>query len=296
MRFIGCLTVMSLLCFGGTAFAQDAPPRPEPANAEAAEQAEMFEQMGMDPGAALFLNLLGRGKLDPMQLMLLMMMSGKGDMDEDAMGGLLLLQALSKGGAGAGPQWFQDDGMLFIIEDGTLYKINMDMMELEGQVAYKQGAGGGMAGLMQLLGPAMAQAREKALQTSCLSNMKQLCLGAMMYAQDRDEVFPGETWADDLFPYLQNHEIFVCPSRPELPMGYALNEKVANLPIGDIPNPAETVLLFESNIGGENPVGGVDDVPEDGVHNGGIIVGFVDGHAEWLPVDEARELLEREPF
>ena len=40
--------------------------------------------------------------------------------------------------------------------------------------------------LAAILFPVFAQAREKARQASCLSNLKQLGLGMMMYAQDFD--------------------------------------------------------------------------------------------------------------
>lgn len=47
--------------------------------------------------------------------------------------------------------------------------------------------------LAAILFPVFAQARSKARQTSCLSNMKQIGLGLMMYAEDYDEVLPGNT-------------------------------------------------------------------------------------------------------
>lgn len=44
--------------------------------------------------------------------------------------------------------------------------------------------------LAAILFPVFAQAREKARATSCLSNIKQLGLGTMMYVQDYDETYP----------------------------------------------------------------------------------------------------------
>ncbi len=44
--------------------------------------------------------------------------------------------------------------------------------------------------LAAILFPVFAQARDKARQTSCLSNMKQIGLGEQMYVQDYDEVLP----------------------------------------------------------------------------------------------------------
>ena len=44
--------------------------------------------------------------------------------------------------------------------------------------------------LAAILFPVFAQAREKARQTSCLSNLKQIGLAFKMYVQDYDERWP----------------------------------------------------------------------------------------------------------
>jgi prepilin-type N-terminal cleavage/methylation domain-containing protein/prepilin-type processing-associated H-X9-DG protein len=46
--------------------------------------------------------------------------------------------------------------------------------------------------LAAILFPVFAQAREKARQASCLSNMKQISVAALMYLQDYDERFPSD--------------------------------------------------------------------------------------------------------
>ncbi|MFQ6098729.1 MAG: DUF1559 domain-containing protein [Armatimonadota bacterium] len=77
--------------------------------------------------------------------------------------------------------------------------------------------------LAAILFPVFAKAREKARQTSCLSNMKQLGLAMMMYVQDYDETFGGRStgayitqgelcWMYRLYPYIKNQQIFRCPS------------------------------------------------------------------------------------
>ncbi len=77
--------------------------------------------------------------------------------------------------------------------------------------------------LAAILFPVFARAREKARQTSCLSNVKQLGLADLMYAQDYDERFvryyqymPYPTalywWGDLLQPYVSNRQILECPS------------------------------------------------------------------------------------
>ena len=74
--------------------------------------------------------------------------------------------------------------------------------------------------LAAILFPVFARAREKARQTSCLSNLKQIGLATMMYVQDYDGRFPGHTggptsaydWPVMLLPYCKNAQIFECPT------------------------------------------------------------------------------------
>lgn len=78
--------------------------------------------------------------------------------------------------------------------------------------------------LAAILFPVFAQAREKARQTACLSNTKQMALAVSMYAQDYDEVLmlqanglvtPQRRWSDEIQSYIKNYGIFVCPTKPE---------------------------------------------------------------------------------
>src|SRR5437763_11380256 len=98
--------------------------------------------------------------------------------------------------------------------------------------------------LAAILFPVFAQAREKARQTSCLSNLKQLGTGYMLYVQDYDEQFPlpcqsptrinnvywsppnlvttqrtpdYQSWyatqgANVIYPYSKSYAIWACPS------------------------------------------------------------------------------------
>jgi len=74
--------------------------------------------------------------------------------------------------------------------------------------------------LAAILFPVFAKAREKARQTSCLSNCKQIGTAAMMYVQDYDETFPkaqpqvGWRWYEVLYAYVKNGQMFQCPSVP----------------------------------------------------------------------------------
>jgi len=76
--------------------------------------------------------------------------------------------------------------------------------------------------LAAILFPVFARAREKARQASCLSNLKQLGLADLMYAQDYDERYvyyyqymPYPLlywWCDLLQPYVNNYQLMECPS------------------------------------------------------------------------------------
>jgi len=105
--------------------------------------------------------------------------------------------------------------------------------------------------LAAILFPVFAQAREKARQSSCASNEKQICLGVLQYIQDYDETFPGSQfygttpagqygWSSAIQPYIKNGTmansawgngaaggVFTCPSSP-LPLyqSYALRSDV----------------------------------------------------------------------
>jgi prepilin-type N-terminal cleavage/methylation domain-containing protein/prepilin-type processing-associated H-X9-DG protein len=82
--------------------------------------------------------------------------------------------------------------------------------------------------LAAILFPVFTQARDKARQTACLSNTKQIALGLSMYAQDADETLPparhgtgtncssgaikGSQWNKLLLPYAKNEQFMACPS------------------------------------------------------------------------------------
>ena len=72
--------------------------------------------------------------------------------------------------------------------------------------------------LAAILFPVFARARENARRSSCQSNLKQIGLGVLQYAQDYDEKYPtgadsaALSWQQKTQPYLKSTQIFVCPS------------------------------------------------------------------------------------
>ncbi|MES2465590.1 MAG: prepilin-type N-terminal cleavage/methylation domain-containing protein [Armatimonadota bacterium] len=69
--------------------------------------------------------------------------------------------------------------------------------------------------LAAILFPVFAQARDKARQTACLSNAKQVGTAVSMYSQDNDEMYPTVDYGKFylwLLPYTKNREIWKCPN------------------------------------------------------------------------------------
>jgi prepilin-type N-terminal cleavage/methylation domain-containing protein len=108
--------------------------------------------------------------------------------------------------------------------------------------------------LAAILFPVFAQARDRARQATCLSNIKQLSLGVLMYAQDYDEQLlyrPTQkhcewryicstakeprwwlNWWDVVLPYTKNNQIYQCPSAATVKESMLSNYGISNIAIG----------------------------------------------------------------
>jgi len=118
--------------------------------------------------------------------------------------------------------------------------------------------------LAAILFPVFAKVREKARQTSCASNMKQIGLGIIQYVQDNDERMPegsavkfgnGLGWAGNLYNYIKSTGVYSCPDdSTSVPSGqsaisYALNANFdppsGPIALAAMQSPAKTVAIFE---------------------------------------------------
>jgi prepilin-type N-terminal cleavage/methylation domain-containing protein/prepilin-type processing-associated H-X9-DG protein len=88
--------------------------------------------------------------------------------------------------------------------------------------------------LAAILFPVFAKVREKARQTTCASNEKQIGLGLVQYVQDNDEHWPAEErnepgrtqWPLFILPYIKSSAVFLCPSNAS--PGVSINNGQAN--------------------------------------------------------------------
>lgn len=136
--------------------------------------------------------------------------------------------------------------------------------------------------------PALASAKQKALEINCVNNEKQLALAIMIYANDHTNRFPNAaTWCEDIKNETAgNNRIFQCqaalrPATDANRCDYAFNSSLDNLDMDKVSRPERTVLVFEAD-GGWNASGGAALLPSPPRHNHGkvYVVAFCDGHVE----------------
>jgi prepilin-type N-terminal cleavage/methylation domain-containing protein/prepilin-type processing-associated H-X9-DG protein len=176
--------------------------------------------------------------------------------------------------------------------------------------------------LASILFPVFARARENARRANCMSNLKQLSLGWLMYAQDYDSRLPDYSAVimQKIQPYVNDVQVFRCPSRKHIttdafhspygsyygvPTGYRptkqvlINTTVAGnspLMIDEVAEPSKLCLLAETkykiaalpDYGFDRfqatslTSGGFSGLPVLDTHLGGSNYAFLDGHVKWL--------------
>jgi len=160
--------------------------------------------------------------------------------------------------------------------------------------------------LAAILFPVFARAREKARQSSCLSNVKQIGVATMMYVQDYDETYPID-WLrsqsadtchgmcsmtqytlDALNSYVKNSQIWVCPDdagRKPWDPAFTPSQGLHRISywcmiqnyrtLGAIDRPAEVHLYFDNVTGWANWTTTHGTGPATA-----IMVAYADGHAK----------------
>ena len=162
--------------------------------------------------------------------------------------------------------------------------------------------------LAAILFPVFAQSREKARQANCASNVKQIAVATLMYAQDYDETLISFLAGSDrkqlLYPYIKQGrsnadtaslDVWACLSNPyrDTHATYGFSTVCNARPLADFATPSETVLLADAGLNDAvQPVaathlwppsrfgsGGGESRPVPR-HNGLVTVGWLDGHVK----------------
>jgi prepilin-type N-terminal cleavage/methylation domain-containing protein/prepilin-type processing-associated H-X9-DG protein len=160
--------------------------------------------------------------------------------------------------------------------------------------------------------PVLSKAKESARRAFCASNLRQIVLATLIYADDHDDTFPaqpggdgaparaaggdGANYYDLLMPYLDSPQPWLCPSTFEGPgrlMSYHMNGLIITskgLRTAAIPDPVQTLLLEESGrTRWDHAMLRPDQLAQYQYgrpqinHSGGGNVPFVDGHVTWYP-------------
>jgi len=155
--------------------------------------------------------------------------------------------------------------------------------------------------LAAMLLPALQKAREKARQIACVSQLKQLGLGALMYAQDWDDHLPSDVsgvwwwWGSNnehgytvFAAYVKakgTGGILLCPSAKGMGRGfypdslsYAQNNYSRGQNLSQIVIPSYFILFADSDHYRIDIYGLKDRIGD--WHSGNFNAVFVDGHAE----------------
>jgi len=168
--------------------------------------------------------------------------------------------------------------------------------------------------LAAILFPVFAKAREKGRQASCISNLRQLAVATLQYAQDYDETLPMSAypagscvatfnWA--VIPYVKNDQVAQCPSDPYAMdvnlmfamvggacpgtpryTSYSVNQSLFadgyrihffggnTVHLSEVKRPGETIMLYDGNVTDTQLQ------PVQSRHNDTFSACYADGHVK----------------
>lgn len=134
--------------------------------------------------------------------------------------------------------------------------------------------------LAAILFPVFAKAREKARQSACTNNQRQIVTSVQMWTQDHDETLPEST---EVWGGLGlDRGVIKCPSKARVANGYIYMDRISGKAIGNFNNPIATIVTMDGKSSAEPALAniGYDATNVETRHSKKFIASYLDGHVE----------------
>jgi hypothetical protein len=122
----------------------------------------------------------------------------------------------------------------------------------------------------------------------CLSNLKQIGMGMLVYASDEgDRLPPAPKWMDEISPHIHSRQILRCPvvkKQSSEGYGYAFNRHLEASKLGALKSPSEVPLAYDSINLARNAADFVTSLPNPGRHEGKNNIVRADSSAKSYPL------------
>ena len=141
--------------------------------------------------------------------------------------------------------------------------------------------------ILAIVWPVFAPVKRASPARACLSNLKELGLGLLMYSNDENDRFPPrDLWADAIVPYTKNPDLLFDPALrngdDKGPYAYAFNGALSS---SKPPKAPEAVpMVYDSVVPVRNASDLFKSLPYPGRHEGKDNVAYADGHAKSIAV------------
>lgn len=133
--------------------------------------------------------------------------------------------------------------------------------------------------LAAILFPVYAGSYRGGPKTACLSRVKQIMIGHMIYASDNGDRLPdAANWENAVEPFVKQR--YSCPEAPGKRHGYAMLDALSEAKLTAIKTPSRVPVMIESVACIPNAHGDLELAPKPGRHRGSNVVGYADGHAK----------------
>jgi prepilin-type processing-associated H-X9-DG protein len=120
--------------------------------------------------------------------------------------------------------------------------------------------------------PSMLKAKAKAARYTCLSNLKNIGMALLMYANDNKDKYPPDLETLVTKTYIRDKRMMICPATNSRD---SYIYRGASITTSDIPS---LIMVYEKS----------------GNHEGGRNVLFLDAHAEWVQEERFKELIKKD--